>query len=1080
MKQIKKILLLFSIFMISLNSIFFLADHIYNLDGINLTDEDELENKLLEIHPSDSSLPNKYNFTHYKIITLNHTKVSGLNNLTNFPVLISIFDTDLHDDVQSDGNDIAFANDTLWLDHEIELFNQDFNSSHAQLIAWVRIPLLTVSVDTNITMYYGNPYILSQENPTGVWDDNYKGVWHMKEVNTIDSTSNNNDGTQEGGVSNLEGKIAGSNYFEGINDLITIGNVGSGIKTIEFWMNPSNLGSLDTITETSWKNPSAAGDYYDDWNNPIYAFTSNDSYSIGGPTEYQDWYNFTFNIPHGATINGIQIEIEASYSNPVTGSVALSWDGGNTYTSSEIKSWNDAGDNNETFVGSPTEVWGRTWSSEELNNNNFRVRIQRSSQATGTLAVDCISVKVYYNYEFMRIIDLDGISRIEIVEGQLLTTNFPGIQTIYIDGVVDSSLTADWHYFVITNSLGLDVSAMKIGKVSSDFFEGKIDELRVSNFSRTPDSFNTSYFNQNDPTSFYNISQEISFNTDPPIYSNLTESANILELGDTEIISINATDPSGIRQVLIEFEGGNYSMTNIGGDIWSYTLWTPSQTDNYSYTIYIEDNCGIWNSVNNSIIVIDTTSPTYSNLIESIDPLELGDTITISIDANDLSDISRVLIEFEETNHSMVNIDGDTWLYNLWVPSHTGNYNYTIYIEDNNNHSSSIIYNLTVQDTMPPLPPVIINVPSGSNNDTLTFDWEDGFDLSGISYYILIIDNESNPFTTPGFIAYINITNTGPESSYYELSDNLSSGTYYYLLSQIDGEGQQNNFISGSFAITNGNGGGNNFTILDILPYILASVIGSAIVIVVVRKRIQSRLHPKRKKILLKTITSHINKISSAKPILERGEQEKETDGVVLSKKEKFNGKDLEKLLPEIKKLGEELFEEGAYLEAQKQFEQAEVILLKLGKNEKATYYYKKILEIDELNEKREKKLEILEQEKLANHAVNITDLYFDLMDIAKKLKDFDSIEMYQSELIQLYDDGILTISDFKQKRDKLEEEANSLLSQQHFQKAANQYENCEEISHFLVKLGREEEIISVEKYKKRKKECIRKSQYKL
>ena len=101
------------------------------------------------------------------------------------------------------------------------------------------------------------------------------------------------------------------------------------------------------------------------------------------------------------------------------------------------------------------------------------------------------------------------------------------------------------------------------------------------------------------------------------------------------------------------------------------------------------------------------------------------------------------------------------------------------------------------------------------------------------------------------------------------------------------------------------------------------------------------------------------------------------------------------------------------------------------------------------------KKLELLEQEKLAKNTSNITNLYFDLIDIAKRLKDFDGIEMYQSELKQLYDDGILSISDFIQERGKLEDEANLFLNQFHYRKAAERYENCEDITHFLIKLGR-------------------------
>ena len=1453
MKPTKKILLLLSIIIISLSSIYALTDYTYNLNKINFTNEDELENKNLELYTADSSLPNRFNFTYYKVITLNHTKVSGSNNLTNFPVLISILDEDLHDDVQPDGDDIAFANESSWLDHEIELFNQDFSSTHAQLIAWVRIPLLSVTADTNITMYYGNPYIVSQENKTGVWDDNYKGVWHMNEVNAIDSTSNKNNGTEGGGVLyEDEGKISDANFFTGASDsFISIGDIGSEIKTIEFWMNPSSLGSGNP-TETAWKSPTATGDDYTDWLTPENAHTSNDSYAReNSSNQIQDWYNFNFDIPNGATIDNIEVNIEAKASVNIGAEVALSWNGGVSYTNEKTNSY--LSEANKTFGGLLDPWEGHTWTSNDFENNNFRIRIQRGIQASGNfLDVDWIAIKIYYTYKYMRILDLDNSARIEIVEGNLLATNFPGTTTIYIDGVLDSSLTAlTWQYVAVINTIGVNVTDLEIGRVLPDYYTGTIDELRGSNISRTPDSINTTYFNQNDPISFYNISQEIDFNTDPPSYSNLTESSDELELGETEVISINVTDPSGIRNVTIEYESSNNLMTNIGGNNWSYDVWTPSQTGNYSYTIYMEDNTGYWNSVNDSILVVDntpptysnlienadplelgenititvnasdlsgintvllefggpnetmsniggdtwqydlwspsntgilnytiyiednsglwnslsnsttvvdrtsptysnliesadplqlgnsivisidaidlsdinavllefggfnetmsniggdtwqydlwtpsntgilnytiyiednnnnwnstgqqdftvedttapsitgvqesddllefgnnetiqfnvtdlsipfayiylefdgvnhsmsyvsgdlweytywqptsvglkfytiwveddqgnikeyngditvqdtteptwdtlienddplelgdtmiisvnasdisnihtvllefesvnhtmnnivgdtwqydwvptqtgilnytiyiednsglwnsvsnsttvvdTTSPTYSNLIESADPLEFGNNIVISIDASDFSGIFRVLIEFDGSNHSMVFVSGNTWRYTSWTPSHTGIHNFTIYIEDNKNYTISLMANITVQDTTPPSPPTIIQAPSGGINETLTFDWESSFDYSGISYYILIIDNESDPDITEGYVLYVNITNTGPESSYYELTEGLPAGTYYYFLSQIDGVGQQSDFITGSFEITSP-GGRGNITILDLLPYILAILIGSVTAIVLVRNRIQSRLHPKRKKILLKSIISHINKISSVKPILEKGEQEREIDDKVITKREKFEEKDLESQLIESKTLGEELFEEGAYLEAQKQFEQIEVLLLKLGRNEEATDYSKRILEIGELNEEREKKLELLEQEKLAKNTGNITNLYFDLIDIAKRLKDFDGIEMYQSELKQLYDDGILTISDFIQKRDILEDEASIFLNQYNYQKAANQYEKCEDITHFLIKLGREEEIINIEKFRKKKNESKRKSEYK-
>ncbi|MFW9821987.1 MAG: DUF2341 domain-containing protein, partial [Candidatus Thorarchaeota archaeon] len=188
--------------------IFFIL--IFNLISITLLSNGTLYTKkqdpISSLQTSSNGPPNKRFFNYYKVITINHSLVFGTGSHLNFPVLISIYDSDLHDKVQSNGNDIAFANDTSWLDHEIELFNQTYNGTHAHIIAWVRIPTLSTSIDTIIYMYYGNLTMPSQQNPESVWESSFKGIWHLSEdpsgssPQMQDSTLNANHGT----VANLD------------------------------------------------------------------------------------------------------------------------------------------------------------------------------------------------------------------------------------------------------------------------------------------------------------------------------------------------------------------------------------------------------------------------------------------------------------------------------------------------------------------------------------------------------------------------------------------------------------------------------------------------------------------------------------------------------------------------------------------------------------------------------------------------------------------------------------------------------------------------------------------------------------
>ncbi|MHA2245220.1 MAG: DUF2341 domain-containing protein, partial [Candidatus Hodarchaeales archaeon] len=147
------------------------------------------------------------------------------SDLTDYPFLIETISTDLYNNVQVDGGDIFFTNSTGdKLDHEIEKLDWYYSATQVHLVAWVRIPTLSSTVNTEISMYYGNPTSPNQENPTGVWDSNYLMVQHLEESSgTIeDSTNNSYDGTAQNGAEiGVTGKIGDGASFDGANDVIT-------------------------------------------------------------------------------------------------------------------------------------------------------------------------------------------------------------------------------------------------------------------------------------------------------------------------------------------------------------------------------------------------------------------------------------------------------------------------------------------------------------------------------------------------------------------------------------------------------------------------------------------------------------------------------------------------------------------------------------------------------------------------------------------------------------------------------------------------------------------------------------------
>jgi hypothetical protein len=182
-------------------------------------------------------------WTYRKEMTINHTMVSA--DMTNFPILIDVTDSDLMNKAQSDGHDIAFTDYSgNKLNHEIE----SYDSSTGHLVAWVSAAVSSTQ-DTILYMYYGNPSASNQQNPTAAWDSNYIMVQHLKETFGVsyDSTVNHNNATPHGNVDQgVSGKIDGADNFAGTtSDYLSVGNMGATDDwTVSFWVNSDNINGV--------------------------------------------------------------------------------------------------------------------------------------------------------------------------------------------------------------------------------------------------------------------------------------------------------------------------------------------------------------------------------------------------------------------------------------------------------------------------------------------------------------------------------------------------------------------------------------------------------------------------------------------------------------------------------------------------------------------------------------------------------------------------------------------------------------------------------------------------------------------
>jgi hypothetical protein len=212
-------------------------------------------------------------WTNRKKMTVAHSQVAS--TLANLPVVFSLTDPNLMAVNnggfvgRADGSDILFtaSDGATQLNHEIETYNP----ATGQLIAWVQVSFLTPAQDAVIYMYYGNPLSPTQQNPTGAWDANYHGVWHLPDgttLNTADSTTGATAspygvvaGTGKlGGGANILGGTSFLRYT-GLTAASLDGLAGTGQdKTVSLWVNPNNYGfGLAGLVDKSFDDSTGYG-----------------------------------------------------------------------------------------------------------------------------------------------------------------------------------------------------------------------------------------------------------------------------------------------------------------------------------------------------------------------------------------------------------------------------------------------------------------------------------------------------------------------------------------------------------------------------------------------------------------------------------------------------------------------------------------------------------------------------------------------------------------------------------------------------------------------------------------------------
>ena len=224
-------------------------------------------------------------YSYMRPITIDHTKVGTVNNTdqSNFPVLISgtyngsggTFDARTVANGGLIQNTVTLNSQTVPADL---LFTSDsgcrtklnwevasYTASTGALEVWVQVPTVSHSSDTVIYMCYDNSSISTyQGNATSTWDANYKGVYHLPDGTTLsvnDSSASGANGTTHGSPTATAGQIDGAvNLVAASSQYISMTNsVASGNSiTVSGWIKTTSPSNYDVIMDAR-QNGSAAG-----------------------------------------------------------------------------------------------------------------------------------------------------------------------------------------------------------------------------------------------------------------------------------------------------------------------------------------------------------------------------------------------------------------------------------------------------------------------------------------------------------------------------------------------------------------------------------------------------------------------------------------------------------------------------------------------------------------------------------------------------------------------------------------------------------------------------------------------------
>jgi hypothetical protein len=164
---------------------------------------------------------------------------------------------------------------------------------------------------------------------------------------------------------------------------------------------PCFPGDTGLLNATAQAPDTGAGDGNGFEQDPTNAFADDAGYAANydGAGDRHFFYDYGISIPSGCSVKGIEVRLDWWLDNTEgtnSMSVELSWDGGTSWTAAKTDSTVTMLEHT-AILGGSADTWGGIWTSTELGNDYFRVRVtSNSDEPLRDFFLDWVSVRVSY------------------------------------------------------------------------------------------------------------------------------------------------------------------------------------------------------------------------------------------------------------------------------------------------------------------------------------------------------------------------------------------------------------------------------------------------------------------------------------------------------------------------------------------------------------------------------------------------------------------------------------------------------------------------------------------------------------